>query len=534
MLCLNRGLISLVIHFSLSLFINHGYILQMFTNQCSKCGEVFETKNPKRVICPNCLYPEGGLPVQQPQHVGPLPHQQPPYPSYPQQQPRVGYTPQHQNNTYVPSGNSYAPPRQPQGGYRQPYPPQQGYNQNQQGGYPPRPQGMGAPRPGGYGPPRPQGMGAPRPGGYGPPRPQGMGAPQQGGYGPPRPQGPPRRGNFGPPPRGRGGPRPPKRLLVTREQLIEIEKLYKENLPLPNPDVHEIIGEKISLAPSKVFFGMNLVRMAMKLPKLEYPKRKLAVTPEQLMAVETLYEPYLPLPPLGIHKIISKQLRMDEWRVHVAIGLVRKNKNLARWNEEREDLTPEMRVVLAKNQEERAQKALEAKAQKELEKQLLKKQQEEAAEAAAQLAAAEISQPVFSAEVSVEGISPSSPPLQSLPVVTLPATVTGTSLPDKTTTTTPVAEGVLQQQESLPPTILTEAESLPPVLSEPVKEPATLPELVETVEVLTPVPLEMVDLPQQETSASMPDEVATVATPKRRGRPPGKKNTTATPPKSKP
>jgi hypothetical protein len=171
---------------------------------------------------------------------------------------------------------------------------------------------------------------------------------------------------------------------------------------------------------------------------------------------------------------------------------------------------------------------------KELEKQLLKKQQEEAAEAAAQLAAAEISQPVFSAEVSVEGISPSSPPLQSLPVVTLPATVTGTSLPDKTTTTTPVAEGVLQQQESLPPTILTEAESLPPVLSEPVKEPATLPELVETVEVLTPVPLEMVDLPQQETSASMPDEVATVATPKRRGRPPGKKNTTATPPKSKP
>ena len=30
----------------------------MFTNKCIKCGKEFETKNPKRVICPDCLYPE--------------------------------------------------------------------------------------------------------------------------------------------------------------------------------------------------------------------------------------------------------------------------------------------------------------------------------------------------------------------------------------------------------------------------------------------------------------------------------------------
>lgn len=28
----------------------------MYVNKCIKCGEEFETKNPKRVICPNCLY----------------------------------------------------------------------------------------------------------------------------------------------------------------------------------------------------------------------------------------------------------------------------------------------------------------------------------------------------------------------------------------------------------------------------------------------------------------------------------------------
>ena len=30
----------------------------MYTNKCIKCGKEFETKNPKRVICPDCLYPD--------------------------------------------------------------------------------------------------------------------------------------------------------------------------------------------------------------------------------------------------------------------------------------------------------------------------------------------------------------------------------------------------------------------------------------------------------------------------------------------
>ena len=28
----------------------------MYINKCIKCGAEFETKNPKRVICPSCLY----------------------------------------------------------------------------------------------------------------------------------------------------------------------------------------------------------------------------------------------------------------------------------------------------------------------------------------------------------------------------------------------------------------------------------------------------------------------------------------------
>ena len=148
-----------------------------------------------------------------------------------------------------------------------------------------------------------------------------------------------------------------KSLLISREQVAEIEKLYKLMLPLPNPDAHEVIGTQINLEPHKVFFGINLVRQKMMLPKLPYPKRKLAVTPDQLTAIENLYAPLLPLPPIGCHKFIAKQLKMDEWRVHVGIGIVRKQMSLPRWNADREDAPEEYK----KQREEE----LKAKAQAE-------------------------------------------------------------------------------------------------------------------------------------------------------------------------
>jgi hypothetical protein len=124
---------------------------------------------------------------------------------------------------------------------------------------------------------------------------------------------------------------------LSKEQLENIEVLYKTMLPLPNPDAHELIGGKLGIEPQKVFFGINLIRQKMMLPKLAFPKRKLAITPDQMTAIKSLYEPLLPLPPIGCHKIIAAQLKMDEWRVHVGIKLVRAQLGLERWNEDRAD-----------------------------------------------------------------------------------------------------------------------------------------------------------------------------------------------------
>jgi len=158
-----------------------------------------------------------------------------------------------------------------------------------------------------------------------------------------------------------------KPLLVSKEQLDQIELLYKAMLPLPNPDAHEVIGAKIELEPRKVFFGINLIRQKLLLPKLPFPKRKLAISPDQMFAIQNLYEPLLPLPPIGCHKILAAQLKMDEWRVHVGIGLVRAKLGLDRWNQEREDAPEEFKKQKLEKEaaEKKAKKVKEPKAKAE-------------------------------------------------------------------------------------------------------------------------------------------------------------------------
>ena len=286
----------------------------MYVNKCTKCGAEFETKNPKRVICPNCLYPdkkpdsEGGSDFGDSSQ-----NQQNSSYERPAAYSAGGYS----------SDNSYQRP------YQQDRPRYDNQRNYSQGGYQ-RPQG-------GYN--RPQG-------GYQrPQRPQGN-RPPMGGRKPSRPQN-----------------RPPKQLLVNKEQLLQIEELYKKMLPLPNPDAHEVIGEQIGLEARKVFFGINLVRQKLMLPKLPYPKRKLAVSPDQLSAIKMLYEPLLPLPPIGCHKIIASQLKIDEWRVHVGIGLIRKQLGLDRWNPEREDAPAEFKQQAKPAEQDAAEEKVVAAAE---------------------------------------------------------------------------------------------------------------------------------------------------------------------------
>ena len=282
----------------------------MYVNKCIKCGAEFETKNPKRVICPNCLYADKTdsaeeKPVQS-------------YSSY-----STYSAESRQRNSYDRPQNDY---RRNDGGYQRR---DNNYNRdNNNYGRDNRDYNRGnyQRRDGNF---NRDNRDRDNRGGYPQQR-------RQGGF----------RNNYasgGNRPQGQRRPAPkrphkqPKPLLISKEQVEQIELLYKAMLPLPNPDAHEVIGAKIGLEPQKVFFGINLVRQKMMLPKLPFPKRKLAISPDQMMAIKALYEPLLPLPPIGCHKIIAAQLKMDEWRVHVGIKLIRAQMGLDRWNEERAD-----------------------------------------------------------------------------------------------------------------------------------------------------------------------------------------------------
>ena len=269
----------------------------MYVNKCIKCGREFETKNPKRVICPDCLYPDKKMIISS---------------DVPSEEPKQQEEPKFYSSYSAGEGREARPQQRPNNYNRN-------NNYNRQGGRNnnrPRYNNNQRPQQGGYN--RNQ-----RPGGFNKP---GFNKNQKTGF---------RR----PMNKSKG----PKQLLVSKEQLEQIEKLYKAMLPLPNPDAHEVIAEKIGLEPRKVFFGINLVRQKLMLPKLPFPKRKLAISPDQLFAIKNLYEPLLPLPPIGCHKIIAAQLKMDEWRVHVGIGLIRSQMGLERWNQDRDDAPEEFK-----------------------------------------------------------------------------------------------------------------------------------------------------------------------------------------------
>lgn len=422
----------------------------MYKNKCTKCGIEFETKNPKRVICPGCLYPDKKdlsldtynkalnqptepaqpAPVKedenfkqkspgyyiardtQPQQGQQERFNRPYNQGYNQNRPSYndrgqGYNDRNQGGYNQDRNQGYAPrPQRPPGGYNNNRDGgynnnrEGGYNNNREGGYN-RDSGYNNNREGGYNNNRDGGGGYNRSGGYNndrnynnsgagggfrrpqSPRPSGGfsgGGNSGGGFKRPYQQDN-RRPPFNRDSRGPRRPGPEKKLLISREQVAEIEAQYKLMLPLPNPDCHEVIAEKIGIEANKVFFGINLVRQKMNLPKLPYPKRKLAISIDQLNAIKSLYEPLLPLPPIGCHKFLAKQLKMDEWRVHVGIGIIRKQMSLPRWNTERDDAPAEFKNQPQKEEKPKAEKPKAEKTEKvKAEKPKAKKKEKETEE----------------------------------------------------------------------------------------------------------------------------------------------------------
>ncbi|MEI7474620.1 MAG: hypothetical protein WCK67_07545, partial [bacterium] len=98
----------------------------MYVNKCSKCGADFETKNPKRIICPDCLYPDRN-PIKLKNYTEAI---------TPQEELIAPKAPEPQQNDNGAQGYEERRPYQGggEGGYRRPYNDQGGERRPYQGG----------------------------------------------------------------------------------------------------------------------------------------------------------------------------------------------------------------------------------------------------------------------------------------------------------------------------------------------------------------------------------------------------------------
>jgi hypothetical protein len=211
------------------------------------------------------------------------------------------------------------------------------------GGYREGDRGPGAYREGGRGPggyrvgggsgitgtfgPRPR---QPAEGGFGRgpnergPRPGGPGGPKGKGR-PPRPAAPPK-------PKKEKTP-PPAPFTPTPEQAAQVEIRYTElATPIEFDGIRTQIAKELNIPKKAVKKIVKELRDRQHIPSW-WEAQTYKGSAEELEKIKSLYEPFLPVPPVGVHKQIAEQLNFKPGEVYQAIKTVRQELNLPQYND---------------------------------------------------------------------------------------------------------------------------------------------------------------------------------------------------------
>ncbi|GHO44981.1 hypothetical protein KSX_31440 [Ktedonospora formicarum] len=213
-----------------------------------------------------------------------------------------------------------------------------GYREGgQQGGY----QGGGYNRgPGGYHP----GSGQGQPGPYGQrPRPHVDGTygqrprPERTG-GRPGPARPPRERTkptrpITPPKLKRDKTPPPEPFIPTQEQITKVEGLYLElAAPAEFDGIRTQIAKEVQIPKKAVKKIVKDLRDRQHMPSW-WEAQTYKGSVEELERIKEVYLPMLPIPPVGVHKIIATQLTLKPGVVYQAIKSIRLEMNLPQYND---------------------------------------------------------------------------------------------------------------------------------------------------------------------------------------------------------
>ncbi len=175
------------------------------------------------------------------------------------------------------------------------------------------------------------------------PRPSGPGGPKAGKpkVKTPKPPPPPKREKI----------EPPKPFEPTAEQITQVETRYLElATPIEFDGIRTQIAQELEIPKTAVKKIIKDLRDRQHIPSW-WEAQSYKGDDEELAKITTLYEPYLPLPNIGVHKQIAEALSLKPGDVYQAIKKIRTQMGLPQYND------PELHGIELKQPEKAADEA---------------------------------------------------------------------------------------------------------------------------------------------------------------------------------
>jgi len=126
---------------------------------------------------------------------------------------------------------------------------------------------------------------------------------------------------------------PPAPFIPTPEQIAQIETRYLElAVPTEFDGIRTQIAQELGIPKKAVKKIVKDFRERQSIPSW-WELQTYKGSSEELEKIRAAYEPYLPLPPIGVHKTIAEELTLNPGDVYQAIKAIRLEMNLPQYND---------------------------------------------------------------------------------------------------------------------------------------------------------------------------------------------------------
>jgi len=148
---------------------------------------------------------------------------------------------------------------------------------------------------------------------------------------------------------------PPEPFKPTSEQITQVEERYKElAIPSEFDGIRSQIAQELSIPKKAVKQIVKNLRERESIPSW-WETQTYKGDNEEKEKIQTAYQPYLPIPPVGVHRKIADELDLKPGIVYQAIKTIRSELNLPPYND------PELHVEEFEEIKRKAREAREAR-----------------------------------------------------------------------------------------------------------------------------------------------------------------------------